>query len=251
MQLVEGVKLSAAALNENHRVLDVISLVELEWTRRVLVRWKDDPEWLRIRASFGSAFEHTLLMLIAADVLSDLGNTVTILPAATVKHRRTADLQVSVDLGGPIRIEVKAPEALRHPSALTEALARDTVRKAFHSSKTGASGQLNPEHPGLLLLGGFHLSDLDVRSLENAAADVIAETPRRTHVAGVVLFSIGVLFRQMLGPRFSGDLDPIFRMKVVANPNYAGRVRLLRLEPRQELQITRPFSEVRLQRLKP
>src|SRR5690349_10704373 len=64
MQLVEGVKLSAAALNENHRVLDVVSLVELEWTRRVLLRWKGDPEWPRIRAAFGSAFEHTLLMLI-------------------------------------------------------------------------------------------------------------------------------------------------------------------------------------------
>ncbi len=247
MQLVEGVNLGAAALNENHRVLDVVSLVELEWTRRALVRWNGDPEWPRIRAAIGSAFEHTLLVLIAADVLADLGNTVTILPAAMSKNRRTADLQASVDLGGPMMIEVKAPEALHHPPDFTEALARHTVRKAFRSSKTGTGGQLSPEYPGLLLLGGFHLSELNVRVLEKAAADVIAESPRRMHVAGVVLFSIGLLMTQMPGPRFSGNLDPVFRMKVVANPDYAGRVRLVRTEPRQELQITQPFSEFRLQ----
>lgn len=230
MQMVESVRLAAAAFSTGRLYLDLISLAELQVTLEVLNYWRSHPDWGRIPAKVGSEFQHTLMLLAAAKFLAEAGNKVTIVAEKPAGRGRSADLTAGVGLGEKLRLEVKTSQALDRPNGLTADRATVVVKEAFRSARTGEGGQLGPDHPGLLVLGGFHLAERDLRLLERAAAAVLA-TPPRPHIAGVALLSIGVMLSGSLPDSFdkpvpSGSLNGLLTVRLVSNPLYTGSVRV-------------------------
>ena len=91
---------------------------------------------------------------------------------------------------------------------------------------TGARGQLSPERPGLLVIGGFHLQASDANDLERAATEYLKDATRKNRheqLMGIVL----VLF--VSGFKRSAtkvDVGAALSIRVVKHPGYRGDVGL-------------------------
>jgi hypothetical protein len=95
-----------------------------------------------------------------------------------------------------------------------------------------ATGQLPPDAPGLLVLGGFHLSEREVAHLEHAARALVAlRLTNKPHIMGISLVVLGATVEgaASVGPggvRLSpnGSTSPTMQLRNALNLSYAGRV---------------------------
>src|SRR5207244_3755463 len=97
---------------------------------------------------------HCIVQLAAASSLTDLGNGVGI---TATGPKRTADLWIAVGPAGRADAEVKAPIPLQRGESIDARLAATLVKKA--ADKRGGGGQLGAGYPGMVVLGGFDLTD--------------------------------------------------------------------------------------------
>ena len=109
-------------------------------------------------------FAHNVSQLAIAAFLQDLENGVALAPE-TQKVRR-CDLWIS---GGPsnfISLEVKSRNELRTPKfRLSPDNTTKAIRAALDSAGINQRGQLDPNSPGILGLGGFALSSTDIETI--------------------------------------------------------------------------------------
>jgi len=231
MELIEGVRRSADSLRGEHPAVDVVSVTELNMALDLLERWRNDPAWAGIVRSLRNPtnFPHAAIKLAAASHLTDLGNGVG-LAAEQTPGRRTPDLWIAVGARERMAIEVKAPLALqRRLEPVREHDVQEVVRKALKNAGTGPRGQLSARHPGLLLIGGFHLREADIELLKEEARALLSKTgDKRRHIAGVMVLSVGVLVENaILGPDAivssrETRLHGIITVRIAMNPRYKG-----------------------------
>jgi len=152
--------------------------------------WRNDPEWDTSRKSLRDRgqFAHTVLGLATGTILSPWGNDVGL--QRTGYGKRTADMVCVVDASERLAIEIKVPRRFEVAGTpLTAAEAERIVRSAFESAGTGRQGQLSPEHPGMPVIGGFHVGRESIERLREAACRHIGGRP--PHVAAVMVLSLG------------------------------------------------------------
>jgi len=115
--------------------------------------------------------------------------------------------------------------------ALASAGADKIISKAIKRAKTGREGQLARKQPGLLVIGGFGLSDTELDLLDKAATAYLQKSTRigrHSHIIAVSIMSIGAVLEATLeGPRTAGvSLGGTWSVRVVQNPAYSGDVSL-------------------------
>jgi hypothetical protein len=239
MELIESVRRSARSLRGGHPAIDVTSIVELNVALDLLERWRNDPAWPAIIRSLKNPtdFPHAIVTLAAASYLTDAGNGVGIQSDGT-SHARVPDLWIAVGPRERMAIEVKAPLALQQRlRPLRKDEARRVVHNAFRRAGVGPRGQLSAQHPGLLLIGGFHLLGREMEMLEEAARVYLSRrSEKRRHIAGVILVSVGTLVEgadlRSSAPVSSSDirLRAILTVRVAMNPGYDGALRISTME---------------------
>jgi hypothetical protein len=241
MELVEMVRRSAESLQTSAPSIDAIAVAELHSALSLLERWRNHPAFKEIKRSMKDPrnFPHTIITLAAASFLLDAGNPVglTIEPG---QSGRASDLKIIPVLNSRLAIEVKAPKPLRtNPVTIDENSAREIVKKCLKKAGTGSKGQLSPEHSGLLVIGGFHLSERDFDLLERAAIGILADKGgQKSHIVAIAIFSFGVwdqpvLIDTLASPdhppnRLGGKvlLNGVLVYRLAHNPAYNGEFKI-------------------------
>lgn len=234
IELIAIAREDAASYDRAAPGVHLLDIVELHAALEQLERWKNDPSMPALLKSLRGAddYAHALVTLTAASFLTDAGNAVEL--ARPAGHRRTPDLRLHIGSQRRVNVEVKVPQALVRPaSAIDLARATDLIRAAVSSAGTGERGQLSPQHPGLLIVGGLGLRSTDVDCLEAAGRFVLTERPdERAHITGISLVTVGSLLDGVaadrsdvrVGPQISAGATVAIR--IALNPNYTGETTL-------------------------
>ena len=230
MELIDSVSRSARRFESAQPAIDVVSIAELHLTVDLLRQARGRPGWLaNLRAMRNpTTFPHEVVKLAAERYLTALGNPVQV-PGDQGSGERSPDLLIIVGQNESMAVEVKAPTALQSASGtLQRDDALEIVRRQLRSAGTGARGQLSPQRPGILVIGGFHLRKADLELLKELAVELLPRAPGgRKHIAGVVVLSVGLLAENIV---FEPDrivsssetlLHPIIQVRVAKNPSYA------------------------------
>jgi len=185
--LAERVRASAETFPD---VIDLPAILELDLILELAHAWQGDPAWPSRLKSFREAgqFTHGIIELAAGSALIAIGNDVG--PERPRKGRRTADLGCVISAADVLALEIKVPQRLQWParSQLRRDEAVTLVERALGAAGTGRRGQLSPERPGILVIGGFHLALDDVAILRDAA--LACFTADHAHVAAVMVVSL-------------------------------------------------------------
>jgi hypothetical protein len=221
---------AAASFASAAPTIDAALTSELDVAVSMFERWRNDPAWPSIEAALSNPTEylHAVVMLVTAAYLADAGNGVELVRPAATEGRRLPDLRIHVDSRRTVSTEVKTPAALFRPTdPLTLDGARRLVKEQISSAGTSSGGQLDPAHPGLLVVGGFGLREPDLRVLQTAAREEFRRTGRsRKHIAGIAFVTIGAA----VDGRFP-SLTGIARTEIVLNPAFDGDITLERNVP--------------------
>lgn len=228
-EAVGSVLAIAGALNKPSPEIDPRFVIELDVLHNVLERWGRHPLAPQIHAALLNEYPHTLVTLTAASLLEDVGNSV-VLQATT--SGRSADLLLVIGARQRAALEIKTPRILRSPSApIDGASALAIIATAVKRAGTGAAGQLSGREPGLLMLGGFHLSVHDLSTLERAAGTYLKSADARNrhrHLLGISVLSVGVNLQASFDAVGIADnrLSGIAHLRIARNAGYRGDITL-------------------------
>jgi SEC-C motif len=227
LALIDAAETAADSFAAGDPEIDPVAIAELDTALTAFDRWRRDPSWASIVASVTNPTEflHAVVMLVAASYLTDARNGVELVRATGGK--RLPDLRIYIDPRTVVSTEVKTPGALIRPEKLLSLdQAREIVRNQVSSAGTSAGGQLDPAHPGLLIIGGFGLRDPDLDVLRNAAREELQRTARRrAHVLGIAVVSIGTRLdvdSKGFGPTYS--LSGTARTEIILNQAFKGTI---------------------------
>jgi hypothetical protein len=227
MQLLDAVQAGITSFVAGEPTLDAVAIGELHLALTVLERWKDNPSWPSILRTLENPtdFRHAVVSLTAASFLIDAGNDVGIQEESTT---RSADLQIAVRSNETVGLEVKCPSALQGPRGpIGDDEADRIIDKAMRDAGTGPRGQLSPDRPGLLIVGGLHLQEGDLDTLEEASKRLLLKTgSRRKHIAGISILSIGTYVSLQGGSSIHNQSQPTIErtlsVRITLNPQYSG-----------------------------
>jgi hypothetical protein len=236
LRLMDRVEASAESLRDDDvSRLDHLALHELRAAVQLLKRWQKDPAWPDLVASMKEPtnYEHTMVTLAMASMLTDTGNGVGLQRPTRGRQQRSADLKVVLGAIGQFDIEVKAPALLQDPTGpISARQGKKLVHKLLDSAAGGRRRQVGSVHPGMLAIGGFNLREGDLDVLERAANGAFASTrASRAQIAGIALVGFGLHVEAFdHGP--SGILVPsqfewaqgAIRTRLIHNPRYTGSV---------------------------
>jgi hypothetical protein len=237
LRLMDRVEASAQSLRDDDvPQVDHLALHELRAAVQLLKRWQKDPAWPDLVASMKepTSYEHTMVTLAVASMLTDTGNGVGLQLPKRGRQQRSADLKVVLGAIGQFGIEVKAPALLQDP---TEPISARQGKKLVHKLLDSAAGgrrrrQVGSVHPGMLAIGGFNLRESDLDVLERAANGAFASTrASRGQIAGITVVGFG-LYVEAFDQGPSGILVPspceraqgAIRTRLVQNPRDTGLV---------------------------
>jgi hypothetical protein len=219
---------------------------ELRHATRIFAHWQHDAvgsEVVQAALTTGDLYKHNVVQLAAATYLTAAGNPVEFVP--TDPSRKTADLRIAVTAGDTV-LEVKTRQELIDTGARLDA---DAARDLVHQCLRAASAQLRTGGSGLLGIGGLRVPLSTLDALKAGAIEAFAErVGERTHIAGCLIFSVGMAVedvptRMPVGdaPRPSGVHEALatrinprlftgeVACRAVSNLNYRGEVPLLQL----------------------
>lgn len=195
----------------------------------VFQRWRNHPRYGRLcrRLTDPEEFAHNTSQLAIAGILQDLGNGVTLAPE--LPDRGNCDLWLAGGPASTVSLEVKARHELRTLSpGLRPDEAAKAVREAIDSAGIGQGGQLNPSRPGILGMGAFMLSPIDMETLlQQARIQMRDWQDHATHVAAIFAVSVGFSLESggwIVMPERGIDLRALHGF--VPNPKYSGSVLL-------------------------
>jgi hypothetical protein len=237
MVLVQEVERMAQDARQGRFEMDHFVVGEVNMALDLLERWRNDPALPLLIASIRNPDEypHAIMTLAAASHLSDLGNGVG-LYVEPGNGRRAADLRIALTAHRHAAIEVKMPRILQQRTsreAITEAGIATILKKALREAGTGAGGQLSSEHPGILLIGGFHLEDRQIAMLKIGARKLLSKRTSCAHIIGIAIMSINVRIDNVVTTedgriRHTNDtvIGPGVKYTMAMNPHYTGAVRI-------------------------
>jgi hypothetical protein len=193
-------------------------LAELQAVVDVIRRWKQKPDWKEIEPSFEdpNQFRHMIIMLYLAEHLEKNGFTVGVVPTGgcaipDLKFRAT---------GGTadwVFVECYQPNILSGNSA---AIIEEQAQKIVNRSMRKAKRQLSGDSPGMLAIGGYNQSQVNMELLRKAVKERL-QTTSRPNLWGFALVALNVLWRP---GRDESSFNSIIQVKFVPNPSYFGRV---------------------------
>jgi hypothetical protein len=229
MAIVESLETSIESFNTPSPMVDPRVVTEVDALLTILKRWKHHPYWTRMVSALDAEYQHTIITLAAASFLVDAGNGVTFLETAS---GRTPDLLLVIAPQQRAALEIKAPQALHNRTVeLTSAAANTIISSAVKKAKTGKKGQLARKQPGILVIGGFALSEAELDLLNKAATEYLKNATKKglhSHIIAVSVMSMGTMPEATLkGPQspeisISGTLS----VRVAKNPGYSGDINL-------------------------
>ncbi len=229
MQLLDTAKAGIDSFAAGNPTVDDYAIVELRGALRVLEAWHGDPCWPGIVRSLENPtyFRHAVICLAYASFLVDAGNDVA-LQEETVT--RSADIQIAVRSNLFTGAEVKSPTALQDPEEpISIADADRLVGGAMKDAGTGPRGQLSPDRPGLLAIGGFNLREIDLETLQEASRGLLLRTGGwRRHIVAISILSFGIasLPSEITGREEGETIEAIFDIRTSLNPQYTGNAAL-------------------------
>ena len=192
-------------------------------------RWRNHPRYDKIcnHLDQPDIFAHNVSQLAIAAFLQDLGNGVVLAPES--QKIRRSDLWISGGPGNLVSLEVKSRNELRTlKSRLSPDNATKAVRAALESAGIDHGGQLDPNSPGILGLGGFALSSGDIETiLKQATFEMKQLGDRAKHIAAIFAFSVGVSLEgqgKIIEPAKGIQLGMLHG--IAPNPKYDGSVLL-------------------------
>jgi hypothetical protein len=236
LRLMDRVEAVAQSLRDDDvPQVDGPALAELRGAVQLLRRWQRDPAWPTLVAFMKepTSYEHAIVTLAVASILTDAGNGVGLQQLDRGRQRRSADLGISVGAIDQVGIEVKAPALLQDPAEpISARQAKKLVHKLLDKAAGGRSRQVGSAYPGLLAIGGFNLREGDLDMLERASNGAFASTrTRRTKIAGIFLIAFGLqleVFEQgafgVLVPSQSERMQGVIHHRLVQNPRYTGSI---------------------------
>jgi hypothetical protein len=173
-------------------------------------------------------YAHTVITLAAASFLEDNGNGVVLHES---KSGRAAGLHLVLGARGRAAVEVKAPRALRYrPTDPSPEEARAIIAAAMKGTGTGSKGQLARALPGLLIVGGFHLTREAIAQLERTAEAYLhdaARAGRHKHLLGIAPLSVSSMVQLTDSlPGSAGKMSGTLLAGLALNPGYTGDVRM-------------------------
>ncbi len=224
MVVVHDIRTAIATFATATPIVDVRPVMELVTLLDTLERWKNHPLWPKIVQSLGNEYLHTVITLACGSFLEDAGNGVVFQEAAS---GRAADLLLIVGAQQRALVEIKVPQVLRAPSGpLGYHKWLEIIKTAVKGARTGEKGQLSRQHPGMLVLGGFHLEESDANDFQRAATDYLTRATkagRHAHLMGIVLLSFGTAVARSTA---TSEVHATLRPTVAANPGYKGNISL-------------------------
>lgn len=190
-------------------------------------RWHNHPRYDKICNDLDKPeiFAHNVSQLAIATFLQDLGNGIALAPES--QKVRRCDLWIS---GGPanlVSLEVKSRNELRTlKPRLSPCNATKAIRGALDSAGINQGGQLDPNSPGILGLGGFALSSSDIETiLRQARLEMQQLDDQAKHIVAILVFSVGLSLEgqgEIIVPTKGIQLPTLHG--VVTNPKYDGSV---------------------------
>ena len=228
MVIVESLEYALASFETGAPEVNVRRITEIHVLLTILDRWKHHMLWPKMVEALDGEYEHTIITLAAATFLEDAGNGV-------VFHEnpsgRIPDLLLVVGSQQRVAVEIKAPSVLRdRHSELTIDDAKKIIRSAAKKAGTGRKGQLANTRSAMLVIGGFHLYQSDLDSLEHAARaylDSAARADLHSHFIAIAILSLGSALElpsahQDAQRRISGTLS----VRIAENFGYNGGLTL-------------------------
>jgi hypothetical protein len=207
------------------------TIAELNATRRLLSESRQNPLSTKLITGIQNPTEypHTLILLSIADLFVRNGSKLELMAEAT---GRMCDLRLISPDGEYLNIEVKTPRELCWlDESLSAQGARRQVKTQFHRAGTNAKGQLPPDAPGLLVIGGFSLEPRVHEIFEAAARQYFDRPPGPySHVVGLIFSWIGTVMTpadaEIVGNKLTFDtmLAVKTENRFVQNPVYEGRL---------------------------
>lgn len=232
-ELIVSIERSIASFSDIQPRISVSDVIELNILAGLLERWQRDPAFERTINMFKSpsAYYHNFVLLLAVSHLTDLGNGIGLYGESTTP---IADFWIQVSATRKMNVEVKAPLILsKVNSPLSKAMAQKAFDKAWKHTVSGNDAQLNPNEPGLLLIGGVALSPADLDQLEIIAKKRFLRNQHlHSHLAGVILLSYNLASENSLlwhlkppsnAPK---SMTGAIMIKIVQNPSYDGSIQI-------------------------
>lgn len=227
MAAVSGVRKALNTMSKPNPIIDIRPITELYVLVQLLERWKNHPVWPKLVQGLANEYPHTLVTLAAATLLEDLGNGVVLHESS---FGRAADLLLVASPQKYSYCEVKVPAALRHrEKPLEDEEAKRIVEKAVKRAGTGKKGQLSRENSGILIIGGSHLSDSQLDSMERASQQYLDSSSKRgyhLHLMGIAIVSIGttVEFKTTNIANVDRKVHGTVTIRTIKNSGYAGEL---------------------------
>lgn len=161
--------------------IDPLLVAELYAHLAVWRRASKEPVWrdeLRPAVKDPQAYLHDLILFMSLEMLERVFGTVGPL-MSTASASREPDLHFMVE-GHRVRLEVKVPETLvlydapgPEPANSAKFDADRIIGNAIGAS-VGTHGQIRPDRPGVVIVGGFKLVPQETQALEKAASAYLA-----------------------------------------------------------------------------
>jgi hypothetical protein len=236
MEIIEIVNRDSNNMDNKVPTINILHLSELQAASDLLERWKNYPKWRDLVLSIKSPsdFCHTMILLATASSFVNIEQGVGLY--AKNSNVRTPDIWVAVSAEHRLNIEVKAPLKLQRSEYINFDIAEGIVEKCLKRADTGRRGQLSQENPGVLAIGGFHLSAEAIANLEEACRTMFSRLKSKCgHIVGISIVSLSALINDKYivsnGTQIKTESGPIkisshFDFSFVDNPFYSGNIRL-------------------------
>lgn len=188
--------------------------------------WQSDPAWPEFQqaARDPRTYLHAVTTLTVATALRQ-HHPGTVLVASS-SPGRSPDLRMVVTDEHDLAVEMKTSLSLGQrakPMRLDEAI--EFITDALKNASSGFRGQLEEGHPGVLVVGGFHIDPETFKALGDAAGEVLARGRRRTHLLAIVINHTRFIAPTMERDRVIVGLAHETRIR--SNPRYAGDLRFV------------------------
>jgi len=205
------------ALREARPYIDPIVIAELHATVEILKRAAKEAVWPEIGPSCVSpnSFRHTLSTFLALEVLERRRGRP--LPLLSVSSD-TREPDVTLDLNRHVHLEIKVPRALVWKPTDAPNFDVDVIEglvDRLASTAVGNRGQIRPDRPGMLVLGGFNAT-VEVAGIEDGARAYMARRGRQYPYLTAIGLAV-INFGRSPGLSWAARAMPVFNF--VPNPH--------------------------------
>lgn len=231
MEKIEKVRQAIKSFQNLNPVIDVYSSLELFTTLSLFEEWRCNPAWSKMLSSFEnpSDYCHAIVTLATATLWRKEYGSVGI-DVENVSGKRNCDIRIFVSADERIKLEVKSPKCLHNLILpLTKEQAIKMLKDALKSANHKGGGQLSPESPGILVLGGFNLKKNNIDTIIDVTTGWFKGSSKSyNHIIGLQVISIGGYFENTITTSvgvMSGDHTKGFSViegRLAMNPNYDG-----------------------------